>query len=154
MKEKLPIQISAHHASSTFGVFSDRCALTSEQRVRYSDYGSAETAPRDGIQEPLVAMFSRGVVDLNRAPDSKTLFPEKDFGKPEPNAIWKPDQGLSLKDRMAIRKSIYEAYHTQLLESIQSFSRPGLVVAWDNTAHYHIGKNEMPRCEPVMKHIG
>jgi len=142
MQEKLPIQLSAHHASSDFSEFSDRCALTAQQKMRYSDYGTAETVPREGMQEPLVSTHSRGVVDLNRASDHPTLFPEQDFGKPTRNRIWKPDEELTEEERVRIFRDIYEAYHGELLDKIRSFKRPGLVVAWDNTAHYSIGKNE------------
>lgn len=150
MSETLPIQCSAHHASADFGQFSDRCALTEDQRVRFSDYGTADTVPwghesgetKVNFHIPLVAYRSRGLVDLNRAPESDTLFREVDFAKPTPNRIWKPGQAPTEEEKLCARREIYEFFHGQMLVNIRNFDRPGLVVAWDNTAHYEIGKNE------------
>ena len=138
MSEKLPILYSAHHASHDFGKFRKRTALTSEQRVRYSDYGTDFTVPKHGIEKPLIATHSRGVIDLNREPDSPALFPTKDFGKPTPNEIWWPGQELTEQERAEVRRNIYDAYHEALMQKVRGFKRPGLVVAWDNTAHYEI----------------
>lgn len=142
MSEKLPILCSAHHASDDFGELAERCALTSEQQLRYSDYGTAITVPREGMEEPLIATRSRGVVDLNRDPSSPTLFPQKDFGKPTPNEIWKPGQELTKTERGKVLRTVYHTYHDALMQKVRGFQRPGVVVAFDNTAHYSIGKDE------------
>lgn len=142
MSEGLPILSSAHHASDNFGEYADRCALTAEQRQRYSDYGTAVTVPREGMEKPLIATRSRGLIDLNREPGSPTLFPKKDFGKPTPNEIWKPGQELTETERGEVLGAVYHKYHDELMQRVREFKRPGVVIAWDNTAHYSIGKNE------------
>lgn len=149
MSEKLPILCSAHHASDDFGEeYTDRCLLTPEQRRRFSDYGTAVTVPREGMEEPLIANRSRGVIDLNRKPDDSTLFPERDFGKPTPKEIWKLGQELTEAERGEVLRTTYYAYHDALMRKVREFKRPGIVVAWDNTAHYKIsnaatGEEEM-----------
>jgi N-formylglutamate amidohydrolase len=145
MNEKLPIQYSAHHASDDFRDFSHRTNLTPEQRTRYSDYGTEFTVPTHGITPALKGTHSRGVIDLNRAPDAPTLFPEKDFAKPKPNAIWKPGQEPTPEERASVFGSVYQSFHNQFLSNLRSLEKekkPVMVVAWDNTAHYNIGKNE------------
>lgn len=146
MPEILPIIYSAHHASHNFGKFTHRCALTLEQCVRYSDYGTDDTVPKH--THYLISNHSRGIVDLNRAPDSPTLFPKLDFGKPEKHNIWLPGLEPTDEERTVFRQTIYEPYHQQLSQAIQSLedycsqsNKPIFVVAWDNTAHYEIGKN-------------
>lgn len=145
MSDRLPIQYSAHHASHNFGEFSARTALTPEQRERYSDYGTDYTVPTHGAIPPLFASYSRGVVDLNRAPDAPTLFPQQDFSEPTPNKIWQPGAESTQEERAAIFQKIYRGYHDQFLANLrmlESRKRPIVVVAWDNTGHYEIGKNE------------
>lgn len=147
MSKILPIVYSAHHASHNFGKFTNRCALTLEQCVRYSDYGTDDTVPKH--THYLISNHSRGIVDLNRAPDNPTLFAEKDFGKPNKNDIWLPGIEPSEEERKFIRETIYEPYHQQLSQAIKNIeenddtesNKPIVVVAWDNTAHYEIGKN-------------
>jgi hypothetical protein len=146
MSEIFPVIYSTHHASHNFGKFTNRCALTLEQRVRYSDYGTDDTVPKHANY--FVSHYSRGIVDLNRAPDNQTLFPKQDFGKPERNEIWLPGLEPTSEEKKWIRETIYEPYHQQLLDAIRSYenqntesTKPVVVVAWDNTAHYEIGKN-------------
>jgi N-formylglutamate amidohydrolase len=141
MSESLPIVYSAHHASQNFGKFSDRCQLTSEQRLRYSDYGTAQTIPTNG-EASFIAEYSRGLIDLNRTPNDPALFPSEDFGKPTRNKIWIPGQELTEGEMAEIKDTIYEPYHNNILSTIRMFKQSGLVVAWDNTAHYVIGNNQ------------
>ncbi|RUT03035.1 hypothetical protein DSM106972_053430 [Dulcicalothrix desertica PCC 7102] len=146
MSKILPIVYSAHHASHNFGKFTSRCALTLEQCVKYSDYGTDDTVPKHTHYS--ISNYSRGLVDLNRAPDSPTLFPKQDFGKPNKNNIWLSGFEPTDEERKFIRETIYEPYHQQLLQTIKNLedydtesNKPIVVVAWDNTAHYEIGKN-------------
>lgn len=141
MPEKLPILCSAHHASADFGKFSDRCALTAQQKMRYSDYGTAETVPRKNLQKPIVATHSRALVDINRGLIGGVLFAEKDFENP-PNRIWKPGQEPTASERGRFLTKIYAPYDKKIMSTIRSFDRPGVIVAWDNTADKIIGKNE------------
>lgn len=145
-KAEIPVVFSAHHASANFGRFSDRCALTPEQRLRYSDYGTNITVPRTGAYQ--IARYSRGLVDLNRGPSDPTLFPQWDFGKPERHRIWCEGQEPTGTERAYIEGNIYDRYHGRLLSAVTMLGRSGLVVAWDNTAHYVFGNNEAG--EPVM----
>ena len=139
MSERLPILCSAHHASDDFGEYSNRCALTAKQRLQYSDYGTAITVPREGMEKPMIGTHSRGIIDLNREQKSPTLFPRKDFEKPTPNEIWKPGKELTEGERVEVLRTVYFVYHDALYQKMHDFKRPGLVVAWDNTAHYEIG---------------
>ncbi|MBI3335998.1 N-formylglutamate amidohydrolase [Candidatus Peregrinibacteria bacterium] len=149
MSERLPIQCSGHHVSDDFGKWGpERCALTAPQKRRFSDYGTGITIPRDGIEEPLIGKYSRGIVDLNREPGSPTLFPKQDFERPTPNDIWLPGQGLTEEERGEVMRDVYRPYHDDLMQRVKQFKRPGVVVAWDNTAHYEIsnaatGEKEM-----------
>ena len=94
----VPVIYSAHHASYDFGTFADRCALLPEERKRYCDLGTEQTVPRNGIQT-FIGEYSRGLIDLNRAPDAPTLFPEYDFARPKPHPIWREGEGLSEEER-------------------------------------------------------
>jgi N-formylglutamate amidohydrolase len=151
MPEKLPIVYSAHHAGRKFGAFSTRVELTPEQQFRYSDYGTAETAPRNGTL--LVGEYSRGLIDLNRAPDNSQLFPTEDFARPTRNKIWLPGQELTEDERKTVLRTVYEPYHDQILNTVRTFTKPGLVVAWDNTAHYIIGKDEAGNSQEMRPFI-
>lgn len=146
MSKMLPIVYSAHHASPDFGEFNNRCALTPEQRVRYSDYGTDQTVPKH--TKYLVSDYSRGIVDLNRGVDNPTIFPELDFGKPQRHKIWLQGCEPTDDEKRIIQETVYETYHHKLLDAIRSFenqraesTKPIVVIAWDNTAHYAIGKN-------------
>ncbi|MBP6994136.1 N-formylglutamate amidohydrolase [Candidatus Woesebacteria bacterium] len=145
-KAEIPIIFSAHHASAKFSHFSSRCALTPEEQLRFSDYGTNITVP--GTGGLLVSGYSRGLVDLNRAPDHPALFPAFDFGKPERNRIWYHGREPTEVERVLIQGGIYDRYHAALERSLREIRRPALVVGWDNTAHYIIGNNEAG--EPVM----
>ncbi len=146
----IPVVYSAHHASSDFGYkdFNGRCALTPEQRIRFSDYGTDITVPQNGITPPLVARWSRGIVDLNGA--GKTQFKDKDFGKtPDgwgsmPNPLWLPGMGHTEIEKAEIVRDIYDPYYQQIIDNLRSLERHKylLVFAWDNTADYCIGEEE------------
>jgi N-formylglutamate amidohydrolase len=148
MNEKLPIIATAHHASGYFGFgLDEKCALTDRQKVMLTDIGTDQTVPRDGIHDPLISVFSRGMIDLNRGPKSPNLFRTHDF---EGNNIWK-DGGIPAKeDQDWIRKYIYDPFHGRLQRIVRSFTRPGLVMAWDNTGPHEIQnpltgeKDQMP----------
>lgn len=139
---KLPVLYTLEHASHNFGNFGNRIALTDIERFRFSDYGVLETVPRH--TEILSAEYSRGLIDLNRAPDAYDLFPEYDFSNP-PNPIWKKDREPTDKERDFIRKNIYETYQKSILDKIRSFSKRCIIISWHNTAHYKIeGKMMAP----------
>ena len=140
MKSEIPILYTVEHASANLGRFTHRTALTPEQRTRFSDYGTSDTVPQH--TERIVAPFSRGLIDTNRAPDHPQVFPLYDFAKPEPNLIWKPGMELTNGEKERIIEEIYEPYHARILNGVRSFTKPGIVVAWHNTAHYEIGKDE------------
>jgi hypothetical protein len=40
--QEVPVIYTAHHASYDFGEFEDRVALTAEQKLRFSDYGTEQ----------------------------------------------------------------------------------------------------------------
>lgn len=85
---------------------------------------------------------------MNREQTSPTLFPKQDFGKPTPNEVWKTGQELTKSERVEVLRQVYFAYHDALYQRVREFKRPGIVVAWDNTAHYEIsnaatGEQEM-----------
>jgi len=152
MPEKLPVVFSAHHASDNFGEFSDRCALNSEQRRKFSDYGTAETVPRDGVLN-MVAEASRGLVNLNASSDEpEKLFRNQDFAKPTPNDIWLPGRAPMDPERADIVSRYYSKYHGALLDKVRGFQRPSIVVAWDNTAHYQISEKKTGEDE-MMKPV-
>ena len=151
----IPAIYSAHHASDSFAYldFANRTVLTPEQQMRFSDYGTSESVPENGILT-LRSKLSRGIVDLNRSPGSSPeLFPEQDFGKPERHFIWKEGEGLSSNEKRIILNDIYEPYHLDLLQSIQTFKRDGVVVGWDTTANYVIGKNDEGKDVPMQSLI-
>ncbi|MCU0667077.1 MAG: N-formylglutamate amidohydrolase [Patescibacteria group bacterium] len=136
----VPVIYSAHHASHEYGGFSERVALTEGQCERFSDYGTAITVPLNGLWT-LIAMCSRALGDLNRAPDSPTLFPEKDFGKPK-NNIWLPGLELTDLEKIELIGKLHKPYHEKIVDLLAQRNQPTFVVAWDNTANYPIGRNE------------
>lgn len=144
---EIPFVFSAHHASDDFGAYTDRCALTDLQRKAYSDYGTSQTVPQNGIGA-VEATLSRGIVDLNRAPADAQQFAQYDFANPV-NAIWKQGQQLSEAEKQQILQDYYETFHGALTELAESAdSGVSIVVAWDNTAQKVIGNNEVG--EPVV----
>jgi len=150
--KQLPIIYTAHHASHNYGAFSERCALNDEQRVRFSDYGTDLTVPRNGTV--LIAEYSRGIVDLNRPGDNNSnIFPDQDYARPTRNNIWKVGQEPTEAERVEIEKNIYDTYHASILEAIQLQKAPTLVFAWDNTAQYDIGKNEAGEVQQMKPFI-
>jgi len=132
----IPILYSAHHCSSDFGKFSNRSALSAEQRKRLSDCGTDLTVPLHG--KVLLAGYSRGIVDLNRPLDRIDLFRDTDFADP-PNRIWIPSQEPTPNEREDIIQRIYRSYHDCILRCLQELShehRSIVVVAWDNMGRY------------------
>jgi len=139
---KLPIVYSAHHASCDFLDYTDRINLDAFQRKKFSDYGTEVTVPRNGIKTH-VASSSRALGDLNRSPDHPLLFPSHDFAKPVANKLWKDSRELTNDEIVQLKKSLHEKYHLDLIKSLKNTNlKKILVVAWDNTAQYAIGKDE------------
>ena len=137
----LPIIYSAHHASYNFGAFEPRVSLSEEEKQRFSDLGTERTVPQNGYAT-LISEYSRGVVDLNRSVDNPdTIHPTYDFARPLRNAIWKAGQELTVAEKSVIKESVYDAYHSSITKAVTELATDCLVVAWDNTAHYIIGKN-------------
>ena len=132
----LPVFYSAHHTSSSYGKYKARCALTREQQIQFSDLGTGTTVPKHtGLF--LKSNYSRGVVDLNRDKnDLPSLFHEFDFGRFVQHKVWKSGEEPTKEERKRIVETIYDPYHKSILTTIQKFKRPGVVVAWDNTASY------------------
>lgn len=137
---EVPVIYTAHHASSNFGEFSKRTALSAEQRLRFSDYGTSETVATNGIAT-LVATRSRALGDLNRYPNDPGLFPDQDFSRPQRQDIWLPGQELSEAEKAACKSIHYNPFHNKILDLLRNRDSQTFVVAWDNTADYAIGKN-------------
>jgi|GEM_PF-1447198 N-formylglutamate amidohydrolase len=147
--QELPIIYTAHHASNDFGEFSPRVALTKEQRLRFSDYGSDLTVPTNGITA-IVAERSRALGDLNRDPDDPGRFQDQDYGQPDRHNIWKPGKALTKQEKLLCQSTIYEPFHQAIIDQLRTRENLTFVVSWDNTAHYFIGdyvngKNDMMR---------
>ena len=143
-RPKVPAVISAHHAGSSFAYrgLEHRVALTPEQRVRFSDYGTDVTAPKNGTAT-IRSLHSRGIGNLNTDPwNFGEMFAERDFAKPEPNLVWIPGLELEEEEKQILRREIYEPYHLLILNKVRALTQNGVVVAWDNTADYAIGKNQ------------
>lgn len=138
---KVPVIYTAHHASHNFGTFADRVALTLEQQLRFSDYGTAETVPTNGIMT-LVAEHSRALGDLNRDPDDDGRFAEQDYGRPDRHDIWRAGQSLTADEKRHCQSAFYEPFHAEIVNQLQRQTAPTFVVAWDNTAHYVVGNND------------
>lgn len=150
----LPIIYSAHHASHNFGEYSDRCGLTLDQRKRYCDLGTADTVPENGIVT-LIGTHSRGIVDLNRAPDKATLFLKEDFARGKPHAIWLPGAAPMSSEKRDLKESIYDVYHGEIYRIVTERcekAKDTLVIAWDNTADYVIGQ-DVSGCDVHMPSI-
>lgn len=138
---KVPVIYSAHHASSNFGEFVERVALNKEQKVRYSDYGTLETVPDNGIST-IISEHSRGLGDLNRALDNPSLFSDTDFTQSVKNRIWLEGKSLTDAEKSNCIESIYNKYHGKIIELLKKQKHTTFVVAWDNTAPYYIGDDD------------
>ena len=46
---EVPVIYTAHHASHDYDRFANRVALTPEQQIRFSDYGTDVTVPINGL---------------------------------------------------------------------------------------------------------
>ena len=148
-KEGPPVGYMVDHASSDFGRYAHRTNLTARQQERFSDYGTAQTVPEQR-RFAVGAQYSRGLVDLNRAPDHPQVHPEKDFAKPTPHDVWKPGEALTDREKALVMESVYVPYHREIQDHIRQLGRPGLVVAWHNTAHYTIGANEAGKQQKMV----
>jgi hypothetical protein len=137
---EVPVIYTAHHASPEFGEFSKRTALSAQQRLRFSDYGTSETVATNGIAT-LIATRSRALGDLNRDPSDPGLFPDQDFSKPQRHNIWLPGQELTEDEKIACKAVHYNPFHDKILDLLRDTDGQAFVVAWDNTANYTIGKN-------------
>lgn len=137
----VPVIYSAHHASHKFGEFEPRVALSYDQRVRFSDYGTAETVPVNGLRT-IIAERSRALADLNRDPDDAGRFQNKDYAQPDRHDIWLPGHGLTPEEKIFCQENFYDPYHGRIIELLAQRSEETFVVAWDNTANYKIGTNE------------
>ncbi len=137
----VPAIYSAHHASHGFERFTERVALTPEQGIRFSDYGTADSVPVNGLFT-LVAEQSRALGDLNRAPDDPGRFQDQDYGKPERHDIWLPGRELTEAEKRFCQRTFYNPYHDVITKYLSVRDRPTFVIAWDNTADYEIGADE------------
>lgn len=143
---EVPVIYSAHHASHKFGEFTSRVALSHEQKVRFSDYGTDHTVPLNGIAT-LIAERSRALGDLNRNPDDLGRFQQQDYGKkpdgvtPDRHDIWLPGRELTDEDKEYCQQQFYNPYHQRIVDILRAQDRPTFVMAWDNTAHYVIGQD-------------
>jgi N-formylglutamate amidohydrolase len=135
---EIPAIFSAHHASHDFGPFDRRVALTDEQKVRFSDYGTADTVPLNGLAT-LIAGHSRALGDLNRDPDDPGRFQDQDYARPDRHNIWLPGQSLSGSEKLMCQQIIHDKYHNSIVDLLRERTGPTFVIAWDNTAHYVIG---------------
>jgi len=139
--KEVPVIFTAHHAGHDFGQFESRVALTEVQKIRFSDYGTDKTVPNNGITV-IISKYSRALGDLNRDPNDHDRFQNQDYGKPKRNNIWKPGQELSDVNKLFCQKNFYEPFHLEIVNQLRKRAKPTFVVAWDNTAHYEIGKNK------------
>lgn len=137
----VPVIYTAHHASHDFHDYAARVALTPEQQIRFSDYGTADTLPHNGIVS-IIAEHSRALGDLNRDPDDEGRYQTHDYGQPERHAIWLADQALTDHDKQQCDAKFYQPFHDKIIEYLAAQTRPVYVVAWDNTAHYTIGTDD------------
>lgn len=136
-----PIIYTAHHASHDFHELSERCALSEDEKIRFSDYGTAETVPQNGIAT-IIAKHSRALGDLNRNPNDPGRFQDQDYAKPLRHRIWKQGKELSEAEKNELHARFYKPFHDEIVTQLRAADKPVLVVAWDNTAHYVIGKNK------------
>jgi len=136
--EEVPVIYTAHHASHDFADFNSRVALSDEQKIRFSDYGSNLTVPLNGIAV-IVADKSRALGDLNRSPTDPDRFQTQDYAQPIRNDIWKPNEGLSDLEKANCQRNFYEPFHQAIIDKLKERDELTFVVAWDNTAHYLIG---------------
>jgi N-formylglutamate amidohydrolase len=136
--QELPIIYTTHHASHDFGEFSHRVALSEEQKLRFSDYGTDLTVPENGIVA-IVAERSRALGDLNRDPTEPGRFQDQDYAQPDRNDVWKAGEGLTDEEKAYCQSTIYEPFHQTIVDQLKARDDLTFVVAWDNTAHYLIG---------------
>jgi hypothetical protein len=139
--QEVPVIYTAHHASHDFHEFAERSNLTEEEVMRFSDYGTAETVPTNGIVS-IVAEHSRALSDLNRDPDDPGRFQDADYHKPDRHPIWLPGQALTATDKVACQARFYTPFHDEITKRLAARDSPTYIIAWDNTAHYDIGQNE------------
>lgn len=138
---KVPVIYTVHHASHDYREFDSRVALNTEQKVRFSDYGTNKTVPDNGIAT-IIAEQSRALGDLNRNPDDSERFQIQDYGRPHRHPIWKAGLELTDSDKEFCQENYYQPFHDAIVNQLNKRKEPTFVVAWDNTAHYEIGKDD------------
>lgn len=134
----LPVLYSAHHAAWSFADYAERIALTPFEQLRYCDIGTELVAPINGVAT-FYSEVSRGLADLNRAPNHPGLHPSTDFSRPTPNGIWIPRHELTPEEKSELKRRYYDTYHEQLLQVINDSRESIIVVCIDNTAPYTLG---------------
>ena len=138
---QVPVIYTAHHASHDFGEFDDRVALTQEQKIRFSDYGTDLTVPVNGLAT-IISEKSRALGDLNHEPGDAAGFQLYDYNQPNRNEIWKKGLELTLGEMEYCTEKFYEPFHEAITDQLRNRSELTYVVAWDNTAHYLIGDRD------------
>lgn len=149
---EVPVIYSAHHASHNFHDFDHRIALDNEQKVRFSDYGTDQSIPANGLVS-IIAEHSRALGDLNRDPNDPGRFQDQDYHQPDRHNIWKLGQELSSQDKAYCDKVFYQPYHQEIVSQLKKRSEPTFVVSWDNTAHYYIGDDSLGRAQTMRPFI-
>jgi len=146
---KVPVIYTAHHASHDFHKFDSRVALSEEQKIRFSDYGTDLTVPTNGLAS-IIAEHSRALGDLNRDPNDPGRFQTQDYGQPIRHDIWRAGKELTEAEKTDCQTTFHQPFHDEIISQLTARRGPTFVVAWDNTAHYRIGdyltgKHEMMR---------
>lgn len=150
MTKPLPIIYSVPHNSINVGAYMNRIALTPEQLLRFSDYGTELTVPRNGYT--VIAEYSRALGSLNQPPKSAKKFPIHDFHQPQSHNVWKKGEELTDEEKKLLIQSIHDPYYAQIQNLISNTQRDSILVDWHNTAHYIIGKDEKGK-KQMMKPI-
>jgi N-formylglutamate amidohydrolase len=115
---EVPVIYTAHHASHDFGEFESRVALSTEQKIRFSDYGTDLTVPANGLVS-LIAEHSRALGDLNRDPKDLGMFQDQDYAKINRNDIWKLGNGLTEKEKELCLKKYYWSFHNEIINQLK-----------------------------------
>ena len=115
---EVPVIYTAHHASHDFGEFESRVALSTEQKIRFSDYGTDLTVPANGLVS-LIAEHSRALGDLNRDPTDPGMFQDQDYAKINRNDIWKLGKGLNEKEKELCLKKYYWSFHNEIINQLK-----------------------------------
>lgn len=138
--QELPVVFTVEHASFDMHEFGDRSALLSDLTERFSDYGTSDTVPRNGIAVVLSEQ-SRALVDLNRSIGAPDIFRTTDFADPQ-NSIWLPGKELTEREKRALLIRFYHPYHQSIVDTLKQYDTPTLLVSWHNTANKQVGIDE------------